>query len=73
MFNRQLFEIRAESGESVGAEMWDRGWTKIYEVLPEAELTPEYQAEVGGRLAQFIVCLHPIYVQLRNDVARVRR
>ena len=61
-FRRNLFEIKAELGESVEAEMWDRGWTKIYEVLPEAELTPEYQAEVGGRLAQFIICLHPIYV-----------
>jgi hypothetical protein len=72
-FRRHLFEIKAELGESVEAEMWDRGWTKIYEILPEAELTPEYQAEVGGRVAEFIICLHPIYVQLRNDVARVHR
>ena len=72
-FRRHLFEIKAELGESVEAEMWDRGWTKIYEVWPEAELTPEYQAEVGGRLAQFIICLHPIVVQLRNDVARIHR
>lgn len=72
-FRRHLFEIKTELGESVEAEMWDRGWTKIYEILPEAELTPEYQAEVGVRLAEFIICLHPIYVQLRNDVARVHR
>ena len=72
-FRLHLFEIKAELGESVEAEMWDRGWTKIYEVIPEAPLTSEYQARVGGRLAQFIICLHPIYVQLRNDVARVHR
>ena len=72
-FRRRLFEIKAELGESVEAEMWDRGWTKIYEVLPEAELTEEYQAQVGERLAEFIVCLHPIYVQLRNDVAQIHR
>jgi hypothetical protein len=72
-FRRHLFEIKTELGESVEAEMWDRGWTKIYEILPEAELTPEYQEEVGTRLAQFIICLHPIYVQLRNDVARIHR
>jgi hypothetical protein len=53
--------------------MWDRGWTKIYEVVPEAKLTPEYQAQVAARVAEFIVCLHPIYVQLRNDVARIHR
>ncbi len=72
-FRRHLFEIKAELGESVEAEMWDRGWTKIYEVVPEAKLTPEYQAQVAARLAEFIVCLHPIYVQLRNDVARIHR
>ena len=72
-FRRHLFEIKAELGESVEAEMWDRGWTKVYEILPEAALTAEYQAEVGIRLAQFIICLHPIYVQLRNDVARIHR
>jgi hypothetical protein len=70
---RNLFEIKVELGESVEAEMWDRGWTKIYEVVPEAKLTPEYQAQVAARLAEFIVCLHPIYVQLRNDVARIHR
>jgi hypothetical protein len=72
-FRRHLFEIKSELGESIEAEMWDRGWTKIYEVLPSAELTEEYQEEVGRRLAEIIICLHPIYVQLRNDVARIHR
>ena len=68
-----MFELKSELGESVKAEMWDRGWTKIYEVLPKAALSDDYQELVGGRLAEIIVCLHSIYVQLRNDVARVRR
>ncbi len=72
-FRRHLFEIKVTLGESIEAEMWDRGWTKIYEILPEAELTPEYKAKVGARLAEFIICLHPIYVQLRNDVAQIHR
>jgi hypothetical protein len=72
-FRRHLFEIKTELGERVEAEMWDKGWTKIYEVLPAAELTEEYQEEVGERLAEIILCLHPIYVQLRNDVARIHR
>ena len=72
-FRRHLFEIKAELGESAEAEMWDRGWTKVYEVLPETELTEAYQEQVGARLAEFIICLHPIYVQLRNDVARIHR
>ena len=44
-----------------------------YEVYPEGDLTTEYQATVGGRLAEIIICLHPIYVDLRNNVARVYR
>ena len=69
-FRRHLFEIKETLGEQVEAEMWDRGWTKIYEVHPEEDLTADYQAQIGARLALFIICLHPIYVDLRNAVAR---
>ncbi|MCA9933956.1 MAG: hypothetical protein H6662_12445 [Ardenticatenaceae bacterium] len=72
-FRRHLFEIKATLGESIEAEMWDKGWTKIYEVYPDEELTTEYQARVAQHLADIITCLHPIYVDLRNDVARVYR
>ena len=44
-FRRHLFEIKTELRENIEAETWDRGWTKIYEVMPEAELTEEYQEE----------------------------
>ncbi|MCB8927879.1 MAG: hypothetical protein H6652_19875 [Ardenticatenaceae bacterium] len=33
-FRRHLFEIKDTLGESFEAEMWDKGWTKIYEVVP---------------------------------------
>lgn len=72
-FRRHLFEIKDTLGERIEAEMWDRGWTKIYEVYPEGELTLDYQKLVGQRLAEIIICLHPIYVALRNDVARLHR
>lgn len=72
-FRRHLFEIKDTLGEQVEAEMWDKGWTKIYEIYPEGELTPTYQANLAQRLAHFITCLHPIYVILRNDVTRVYR
>ena len=72
-YRKHLFEIKDVLGESIEAEMWDRGWTKIYEVYPEAELTAEYQAAVGERMAEIIACLHPIYVDLRNQVSRVYR
>ena len=68
-FRRHLFEIKAALGESIEAEMWDRGWTKIYEVFPDGALTADYQAAVGQRLATIIACLHPIFVELRGAVA----
>lgn len=72
-FRRHLFEIKDTLGESIEAEMWDRGWTKIYEVQPSAPLTAAYQAQLGARLAQIITTLHPIFVQLRSTVAEVYR
>jgi len=68
-FRRHLFEIKDALGESIEAEMWDKGWTKIYEVYPERDLTTGYQAEIGRRLAEIIACLHPIYVDLQGPLA----
>jgi hypothetical protein len=72
-FRRHLFEIKDALGESIEAEMWDRGWTKIYEVRPSAPLTASYQSQLGSRLAEIISTLHPIFVQLRGTVAEVYR
>jgi hypothetical protein len=72
-FRRHLFEIKATLGETVEAEMWDRGWTKVYEVYPDGELDEAYRDEVAGRLAQIITCLHPIFVDLRQSAAEVYR
>jgi len=68
-FRRHLFEIKDMLGPTVEAEMWDRGWTKIYEVYPAGKLNTSYQEALARRMAEFIICLHPIYVELRNDVA----
>jgi hypothetical protein len=72
-FRQHLFEIKDELGDSVEAEMWDRGWTKIYEVIPEEALTADYQMRIALRMVRIIVCLHPIYVELRGHVARAYR
>lgn len=72
-FRRHLFEIKATLGEGIEAEMWDRGWTKIYEVFPGEPLTADYQARVGGRLAEIISGLHPFFVELRQAAAEIYR
>lgn len=72
-FRRHLVEIRDILGESVEAEMWDRGWTKVYERYPAAEISEAYQLDVAIRMAQLMTVWHPIYVLLRNDVAKSYR
>ena len=72
-FRRHLFEIKDTLGAQIEAEMWDKGWTKIYEIQPEERLTLAHQHALARRLAAIIVCLHPIYIDLRNSVARVYR
>jgi len=72
-FRQNLFEIKDELGESIEAEMWDRGWTKIYEVVADEKLTTNYQHTLAGRLAEIIICLHPIYVELRGEITRLYR
>lgn len=72
-FRRHLFEIKDVLGESFEAEVWDKGWAKVYEVVPAEPLTEAYQIKIGRRLAEVITCLHPIFVDLRGQAARIKR
>lgn len=71
-FLRRMFEIHAELGESVVAEQWDKGWTKLYEVVSAEPLTADFQAELGRRITRFITCIHPILQQLYDTPVRRR-
>lgn len=57
---RYLIEIKAELGDSFEAEMWDRGWTKVYETIPMETFDEAYVDRVATRLAQVIVVMQPI-------------
>ncbi|WP_420628811.1 hypothetical protein [Candidatus Leptofilum sp.] len=72
-FRRHLFEIKDALGESFEAEMWDKGWAKVYEVVPAEPYTTDHQAQLSHRLAEVITCLHPIFVDLRGQAARIKR
>ena len=63
-FMQHLFEIKAELGDSFEAEMWDKGWTKVYETIPMETFDEAYVDRVAGRLAQIITVLHPILEHL---------
>ena len=63
-FQRHLFEIKAELGDSFEAEMWDKGWTKVYETIPLETYDEAYVERVAERLAHVIVVLQPMLDQL---------
>ena len=46
-FRRHLFEIKDTLGPTIEAEMWDKGWTKIYEVFSGRGI--EYYLPKGRR------------------------
>ena len=68
-FLARLFEIKAELGDSIEAEAWDKGWTKVYELVPREPFTLEYVDRVAARLAQIISVMQPIF----EDVYKPRK
>lgn len=72
-FRQNLFEIKDSIGNHIEAEMWDKGWTKIYELYPYAPLSIVYQEKLGQRVAEFITCIQPIFAELRGNVRQVYR
>ena len=72
-FRRHLFEIRDTLGPQIQAEVWDRGWAKVYERVPEHPISAEYQEVIGRRMAEIIICLQPIFADLRQDVSQIYR
>ena len=65
-FQTCLMEVKHALGDTIEAELWDRGWTKVYETLPLAPYSPTYLDSVARRLAEVARVLHPIYMALRR-------
>lgn len=64
---QHLFEIKAELGDHVEAEMWDRGWTKVYETIPLEAFNEDYVKRVADRLAKMMIVLQPIYEEVNGS------
>jgi len=54
-------------GSGFEAEMWDKGWTKVYETFPLETFDAAYVDRVATRLAQVIVVLQPILDELMSS------
>ncbi len=72
-FMARLFEIKAELGDQVEAEMWDKGWTKVYETIPLEKFDEDYLNRVADRLAKMIVVLQPILEKLMREKSSQRQ
>ena len=59
-FDAYAVAIKAELGEDVEVEPWDKGWAKVYQTLPLEPFERPYLERVAGRLAQMIAYLQPI-------------
>jgi len=64
-FMQHLFEIKAELGDQIEAEKWDKGWTKVYETIALEPMTEAYLDRTADRLVRMIVVLQPILTGLR--------
>lgn len=67
-FMRHLFEIKMELGDGFEAEMWDKGWTKVYETIPLETFNEAYVDRVVTRLAQVIVVMQPILEEVSKPM-----
>jgi len=63
---RYLIEIKAELGDGFEAEMWDRGWTKVYETISMETFDEAYVDRVAMRLAQVIAVMQPILEEIMS-------
>ena len=59
-FEENLIVAKAEISERVEAEPWDRGWARVYEMLPLEPLDERYLERVAEKMARFVVVLQPL-------------
>lgn len=55
-----LLLVKAAVSAAIEAEPWDKGWTRIYEVVPLEPLSPAYAERIADRWARLIAVLEPL-------------
>lgn len=61
-FSRHMPMVKASLGVGWEAEMWDKGWAKVYELVPHAWLSAPGAPKVAARLARAIRLLYPLWL-----------
>ncbi|MBI5054537.1 MAG: hypothetical protein HZC38_12545 [Chloroflexi bacterium] len=60
-FSRYMIEVKSHLGSQWEAEMWDKGWAKVYETIPYQPFADDVLEDVSKRLARAMTVLHPIW------------
>lgn len=63
---QRVIEIKARLPHAE-LEPWDRGWARLYETLPAAQLDEGALDAATGRMADYIVTLQPIVESMVED------
>jgi hypothetical protein len=66
-FSRHMAEVKATLGPQWEAEPWDKGWSKVYEVLPYEPFSDDTLRAVAARLAGAMAVLQPIWDSLSTS------
>ena len=59
-------KIKDSLGDGVVAELWDRGWAKVYEIVPLEPYGESYLQAVAARMAGMVRVLHPSIRSIRR-------
>ena len=59
-FEENLIVAKAMVSERIEAEPWDKGWARVYEMVPIAPLDDAFLEHVSTRLARLIETMEPL-------------
>ncbi len=65
-FRIRMIEVKAMLPHAE-LEPWDRGWSRLYETLPAAQLDERVLDSAVDRMSEYIVTLQPLLASLLQD------
>lgn len=72
-FQGYLGYIKHTLGERWEADLWDRGWTKVYTTTPRGGLTHDDLARVAQELATAMGVLQPVLAVVVAQIGQAQR
>jgi hypothetical protein len=63
----RLFELKAELGNAVEVEEWDKGWSRLYETHPLNPVDEARLDDFAARVAHFIAVVQPVLDEISAE------